>query len=157
MSSSWKMAILALCGVVGFSPASNANLGTRSSIVRPNSNTERAGVLRAGVLMIALEARKASYHIDGATHPPVETEAFSEPGKGPLMPGPLARAPAGTELRFSIRNTLDVALTFFVPAAVHHGADSFDAMDSVVVAPGATGHLSVRASAPRRPLQSIRR
>jgi FtsP/CotA-like multicopper oxidase with cupredoxin domain len=148
MSSSAMIGVLAVCGAVVFSAAPNTNVGTRSLIVRPNPNTKRTGVLRAGVLTIALEARKGSYEIDGATHPPVETEAFSEPGKAPLMPGPLVRAPAGTELRFSIRNALSVPLTFFVPAAAHLGADHFDAMDSVVVAPGATGHLSVRAAAP---------
>ena len=73
-------------------------------------------------------------------------EAFSEPGKPPLMPGPLVRAPQGTEIRLSVRNSLRVPLTFFLPAAIRGGPDKFAAMDSVVVAPGAVELLTTRAS-----------
>lgn len=144
-SSWWRTSVAALFGALAFFPRSNA---VSSSLVRPNPNLARAGVLRGGELTVVLEARRASYRLDGPTHRPIDIEAFSEPGKTPLMPGPLVRASAGTELRFSIHNSLAVPLTFFVPAATHGGPDRFDAMDSLVVAPGATSQLRTRASAP---------
>src|SRR5690242_18872798 len=81
--------------------------------VEPNPNIARAGASHSGVLTVALEAKLAAYQIDGPTHAPIDIEAFSEPGKPPLLPGPLVRAPAGTEIRFSIHNSLKVPLTFF--------------------------------------------
>jgi FtsP/CotA-like multicopper oxidase with cupredoxin domain len=117
-------------------------------LVRPNANTARAGVLHDGVLIVALEAKKSTWRLDGPDHPAMSIEAFSEPDKPPLMPGPLVRAPAGTEIRLSVRNSLSVPLTFLLPAAIHRGPDRFTATDSVVVAPGAVGLLTTKASVP---------
>jgi len=117
-------------------------------IVRPNANTERAGVLQDGVLTVTLEAKKSTWRLDGPDHPPMTIEAFAEPGKAPLMPGPLVRAPAGTEIRLSIRNSLAVPVTFLLPAAIRGGPDRFSAVDSVVVAAGAVGTLTTKASVP---------
>jgi len=117
-------------------------------IVQPNPNTVRAGVMRDNVLTVALEAKLATYEIDGPSHPSIEIEAFAEPGKPPLIPGPLIRAPVGTEVDFSIHNSLNVPLTFLVPTTMHGGPDRFDAMDSVVIAAGAIGHLRTRPTAP---------
>src|SRR5690349_3259745 len=72
--------------------------------VHPNPNLHRAGELRAGVLNVALEARESLWHVNGADRPPMTIEAFAEPGKDPLIPGPLVRATAGTTIRFVIRN-----------------------------------------------------
>jgi len=136
------VAALAVAGVLSGARPYHAALPN----VRANPNTARAGGLRDGVLTVALEAEMASYQIDGPAHPPIDIEAFAESGKLPLIPGPLVRAPAGTEIRFSIHNVLAVPLTFFVPAAAHGGPDRFDAMDSVVVAPGRTEQLTTRAT-----------
>jgi FtsP/CotA-like multicopper oxidase with cupredoxin domain len=54
----------------------------------------------------------------------------------------------GTEIRFVVRNLLAERFTFFVPASTHGGADALDAMDSVVVMPGAVGSLTIRATTP---------
>lgn len=116
--------------------------------VRPNSNLDRAGMLRDGILSVALEARESQWWLNGSDRPPIRIAAFAEPGKAPLMPAPLLRAPAGTELRLSIRNSLRLPLTFFVPASIHGGPDRMDAMDSVVVAPGTLAAMSVRATSP---------
>jgi FtsP/CotA-like multicopper oxidase with cupredoxin domain len=138
---------IAACLVITLASVTPAVRG-RLPIVRPNPNTERAGVLRDGVLTVALEAKKSTWRLDGPDHPPMTIEAFSEPGKAPLLPGPLIRAPMGTEIRLSIRNSLDVPLTFFLPAAIRGGPDGFGARDSVVVAPGAVGLLATKASVP---------
>jgi FtsP/CotA-like multicopper oxidase with cupredoxin domain len=118
------------------------------SVVRPNANTDRAGALHDGVLTVVLEAKESAWHLNGPDRPPMTIEAFSEPGKPPLMPGPLVRAPQGTEIRLSVRNSLRLPLTFLLPASIRGGPDQFAAMDSIVVAPGAVGLLTTRAAVP---------
>jgi FtsP/CotA-like multicopper oxidase with cupredoxin domain len=115
-------------------------------IVGANPNTERAGALHDGVLTVTLEAEETLWHLNGPTRSPMTIAAFAEAGKAPLMPGPLLRAPAGTELRISMRNSLRVPLTFQVPASMHGGPDRSDAIDSIVVAPGAVGTLTTHAT-----------
>jgi FtsP/CotA-like multicopper oxidase with cupredoxin domain len=117
-------------------------------VVRPNANVEGAGVFRDGVLTVALEAKRSTWRPGGPDRPAMTIEAFSEPGKPPLMPGPLVRVSAGMEIRLSVRNSLQLPLTFFVPASIRGGPDKFTATDSIVVAPGAVGLLSTRASVP---------
>jgi FtsP/CotA-like multicopper oxidase with cupredoxin domain len=132
-----------------------------SPVVQPNRNTQPAGVLQNGVLTVTLEAQPSLWYLDGPQHPAMTIEAFSEPGKPPLLPAPLVRVPAGTEVRLTIRNSLSRPLTFQVPAAVQGGPDRVNAMDAVVVAPGAVGTLTTRADVPgsyayqgRTPLRS---
>jgi FtsP/CotA-like multicopper oxidase with cupredoxin domain len=73
-------------------------------------------------------------------------QAFAEPGKAPLMPGPLLRVPAGTEIDLTLHNALAQPLTFFVPASIHGGPDVVTATDSVRVAPGSTATLTTHAT-----------
>ena len=145
-SSLRSLSAIALLGGILASGAS----GSRSvlPVVQPNRNVERAGVLHDGVLTVALEAKASSWRINGPNRPPMTIEAFSEVGKQPLIPGPLLRAPQGTEIRLSVRNALPTPLTFFLPAAIHGGPDRMTAMDSIVLAPGAVGQLTTRATAP---------
>lgn len=116
-------------------------------LVRPNRNVERAGVLRDGVLTVALVARESSWQLDGPGRPAEMVEAFAEPGKPPVAPGPLVRAPAGTEIRISVRNELGSPLTFLVPASVRGSPDQHGD-DSIVVTPGSVATLSTRATTP---------
>ncbi len=116
--------------------------------VQPNPNIERAGTLRDGVLTVALDAALHSWRPDGPHRPAVEIAAFSQVGKAPLMPGPLLRVAAGTEIRLTVHNALGTPLTFFVPAAIHGGSDALDKADSVVIAPGAVGQLVTKATVP---------
>lgn len=143
------MRVLLLSPLVAASASGAALLhpgGTAAlPLVRPNSNVERAGVLRDGVLTVTLEAKESLWHFNGANrHRPMTIAAFAEPGKAPLMPAPLLRAPVGTELRLSIHNSLGQPLTFFVPASIHGGPAR--AMDSIVVTPGALEMLTTRAT-----------
>ena len=116
--------------------------------VQPNTNTVAAGTLRDGVLSLTLEAKPSLWYLDGPKQPAMTIEAFSEPGKPPLMPAPLLRVPAGTELRLTIRNSLARPLTLLVPQGLHGGPNRVAAADSVVVAPGAVGTLITRADVP---------
>ena len=112
----------------------------------PNRNVDRAGRLEHGVLSVALEAKQTQWIAVGSHQVPLPLAAFSEVGKAALVPGPLIRAPQGTELRLSLRNALSVPLTFLVPAAIH-GSSEPDAMDSVVVPAGAVRQFTTTASA----------
>ncbi|HEU5170603.1 MAG TPA: multicopper oxidase domain-containing protein, partial [Gemmatimonadales bacterium] len=104
-------------------------------------NTRPAGVLRAGMLRIALEARLAMWHPDGDSLPGIEIEAFAEQGVRPRVPGPLIRVPQGTEIRASVRNSLERdTLTFHFPAP--------GPADSLVIPPGERRELQVRAATP---------
>jgi FtsP/CotA-like multicopper oxidase with cupredoxin domain len=109
--------------------------------VQPNSNTAPAGVLRDGVLTLELDAVEARWHADGGAVPGSTVMALAQRGGAPSIPGPLLRVPAGTTVRVSLRNTLGRPLTFFLPT-------SPTSDDSMVVAPGASGELSVRAATP---------
>ena len=114
-------------------------------VAAPNDNRTPAGVLRDGMLTISLEATRTMWHPDGDSLPGMPIEAFAESGKQPSAPGPLMRVTAGTELQVSVRNSLDRdTLTFYLPARM---ADSSRraALDSIVLAPGETRELRVRA------------
>jgi FtsP/CotA-like multicopper oxidase with cupredoxin domain len=114
--------------------------------VQPNPNTAPAGVLRDGVLSVTLDAQEAVWTPNGPSHRPASIQAFSELGKPPVAPGPLLRAPVGTTLRVSVRNSLRLPFTFFMPGTVHGAPDRMDTMDSIVVAPGSTQTLTSRAT-----------
>ena len=117
-------------------------------LVGANPNLARAGALHDGVLAVTLEAKESAFLIDGPHRPPMRIAAFAEPGKAPLMPGPLIRAPRGTQIHLSIRNSLGTPLTFFVPAAVHGGPDRPGADDSVVVPAGDVKTVTTNATVP---------
>src|SRR6185437_4475574 len=72
-------------------------------MVQPNATISHAGNLRDGVLSLTLVAKESEFRIDGPQHAPMLIAAFSEPGKAPLMPGPLIRVPRGTQIRISVR------------------------------------------------------
>ncbi|HKV71812.1 MAG TPA: multicopper oxidase domain-containing protein [Gemmatimonadales bacterium] len=114
-------------------------------VVHPNRNLQSAGTLHEGVLTATLVAERSLWRFS-SMKPPMTVAAFAEPGGEPLMPGPLLRVPIGTLLHLTLRNSLHVPLTFLLPKALGGGPDRMDAMDSVVVAPGSTGQLTVRAT-----------
>ena len=122
--------------------------GSALQVVQANPNTARAGVLRDGVLTVTLEAKPSLWYLDGPQRPAMTIEAFSEPGKPPLLPAPLVRMPAGTELRLTIRNSLSVPLRFFLPGALRSTADRADPRDSITVPPGTARTIATRAEVP---------
>jgi FtsP/CotA-like multicopper oxidase with cupredoxin domain len=110
-------------------------------LLTPNPNTVPAGSMHEGVLTIDLDVVVARWHVGGGAPSVKAAEAFAERGKAPSMPGPLVRVPAGTPMRFSVRNTLARPIAFYVPAS-----PTMD--DSIIVAPGATAELRARAAKP---------
>ena len=121
-------------------------------VAAPNDNSTSAGAIVDGVLSLALEARLATWHPDGDSLPGLTAEAFGERGRPPSAPGPFVRVPVGTELRFNVRNTLERdTLTFYVPSRIASTARDTAvgaALDSVVLTPGESRELRVRASRP---------
>ena len=112
-----------------------------------NDNRSPAGILRDGILTVALEVRQTMWHPDGDTLPGLSTEAFAEVGKNASVPGPLLRVPAGTEIRGSLRNALDQTITLYIAARVSRAAPLAQ-LDSVVVPPGETRDLRFAATTP---------
>ncbi len=113
---------LILAAVVGLAhgPTVDRSVDTLPTI-RFNDNLEAAGRLESGVLTRLL----------GPEEPGAEVLGFAEQGETPQIPGPMIRAPLGTEIRVIVRNPLETPL-------VLHGlsARRVAAMDSVVVPGG---------------------
>ncbi len=101
--------------------------------IASNSNQAPAGELTNGVLTIHLEAEMGQWFPEEAEGPAFHVAAFREASGTLSTPGPLIRVPEGTEIRVTVRNRLDRALTL-------HGLHSRpgDAKDVVVVPPGET-------------------
>ena len=82
-------------------PAANA------PIAGLNQNRVAAGTLSGGTLTLALDIVEAGYQAEGAHDPVVRILAFAEPGKAPIVPGPMIRAPLGTTVKLTLRNRTD--------------------------------------------------
>ena len=74
--------------------------------VAPNDNRRGAGRLRNGVLTVRLVARTGVWAPEGPSGPQLTVAAFAEEGRDLQTPGPLLRAPIGTEIRALVRNSL---------------------------------------------------
>jgi len=74
--------------------------------IEANQNLTPAGQLRDGVLTLRLEIREGNWYPEADTAPAAVVQAFGEEGRALQVPGPLIRVPAGTEVRVSVRNTL---------------------------------------------------
>ena len=102
-----------------------------------NRNLRPAGTLRDGVLALRLEARRATWHPEADDGLGIVVHAFGEAGRPAEIPGPLVRVPVGTEVKLSVRNTLDSTL---VLRGMH--ARPAAAGDTIAVAPGATREVA---------------
>jgi FtsP/CotA-like multicopper oxidase with cupredoxin domain len=104
-----------------------------------NNNRVPAGRLENGTLTLALDIIDAAWQPEGAHDPVVRAFAFAEPGKAPMIPGPLLRAPVGTMVRLTIRNRTDTAM--FLGGLRQSLPNE---RDTVHVAPGATREVAFR-------------
>ena len=111
--------------------------------VTANDNRQPAGRLAGGVLQVRLETRLGIWEPDGPGHGPKTVAAFAEPSKPLMVPGPLLRAPAGTEVRASVTNGLEKTLWIYgMGRARGFASDSFE------IAPGATREIRFRLREP---------
>ena len=85
-------------------PAANA------PVALVNDNRQPAGIRTGHTLSLALDIVEAAFQAEGPQDPVVRILAFAEPGKAPVVPGPLLRAPVGTTVRLTLRNRSDSAV-----------------------------------------------
>jgi FtsP/CotA-like multicopper oxidase with cupredoxin domain len=114
-------------------PAANA------PVAQVNDNRRPAGILESKSLSLALDIVEAAFQAEGPHDPVVRILAFAEPGKAPVVPGPLLRAPVGTTVRLTLRNRSDSA----VMLGGLRPSMPFE-QDTVHVAAGATREVTFR-------------
>jgi FtsP/CotA-like multicopper oxidase with cupredoxin domain len=107
-----------------------------------NDNRTAAGALRNGTLTVAFDVIESAWRPEGDDDPLVRVFAFAEPGKSPMVPGPLLRAPAGTTVHFTVNNRTDSTL-------VLHGLRPTmrPELDTVTLAPRASRTVTFRLTA----------
>src|SRR5687768_1128937 len=86
---------------------------TNPEPISTNDMRAPAGKLSNGVLTLQLEARNGLWYPDGAKGMARPVAAFAELGRALQNPGPLVRVPVGTEIRITLKNTLDKPLWMF--------------------------------------------
>jgi FtsP/CotA-like multicopper oxidase with cupredoxin domain len=106
-------------------------------VAQVNDNREPAGTRSGPTLTLALDIIEAAYQPEGPHDPVVRAFAFAEPGKAPVVPGPMIRAPLGTRVRLTLRNRTDSSL--FVGGLRPSMAEE---RDTVQLAPGASREVT---------------
>ncbi|HET9440460.1 MAG TPA: multicopper oxidase domain-containing protein [Longimicrobiales bacterium] len=114
---------------------------TNPETISTNDMRTPAGKLSNGVLTLQLEARNGMWYPDGMKGMPRPVAAFAEVGNGLQVPGPLLRVSVGTEVRITLRNSLEQPLWIF-----GLGAKRGIAADSFVIAPNATREVTFKAT-----------
>ena len=104
-----------------------------------NSNTKSAGTRSGQTLTLSLDIIEAAYQPEGPHDPVVRAFAFAEPGKAPVVPGPMIRAPLGTTVQLTLRNRTDSAL--FMGGLRPSMANE---RDTVQLAPGASREVTFK-------------
>ncbi|HZH41080.1 MAG TPA: multicopper oxidase domain-containing protein, partial [Gemmatimonadales bacterium] len=136
---------LALLTLLGLTLATSAGR-PRAPVALPisfNDNLAPAGTLARGTLTVALVARPGEWKPYGEGGGVVPLLAFGEAGRPLQSPGPLIRVPLGTRIRARVENLTGAPL-------VVHGLASRQVamMDSLMIAPGATGMAEFTTDAP---------
>ncbi len=148
--------VIASASTTFAAPSHAVPLGPRPRIDRPvrvsiNDNRVPAGVLRGRVLTLRLVARMGRWYPDGESGTSAPVQAFAEEGHAPLIPGPMIRVRAGTEIAITLRNKVPNA-TLTVHGLISRGAATptvLDAVpDTVQLPEGATRTLRIRLDAP---------
>jgi len=117
-------------------------LAPAAAVAAPNDNRHPAGTLSGKVLTVQLEARNTTWYPEGPSGRGLEVAAWGEPGQAQQVPGPLIRVTAGTEVRATLRNTLDRRL------AVYGFGARRGLADSTMLEPGEAREVSFTASTP---------
>ena len=143
MNATRLICLAAVCtAAVCLGGATRAPRPTHAERIAPNDNARRAGHLANGVLTVALEARNGEWSPEESDGPSYGVAAFSEAGGALQTPGPLLRAPVGTDVRVTIHNALGVPMWVY-GLGEHRGF-----ADSAEVAAGGSREMHFRATTP---------
>ncbi|HEY0677865.1 MAG TPA: multicopper oxidase domain-containing protein [Chitinophagaceae bacterium] len=112
--------------------------------VQTNDNRKPAGELRNGIYYINLEAREGYWYPESIEGGPVRIKAFAEVGKPLQVPGPLIRVSAGTEIRATVRNSINGQLMLYGLSRPLYRPE--DIKDSIVINEGETKEISFMAN-----------
>ena len=125
------------------SPASDSLAAHLPERIAIHDNRAAAGRLRNGILSVRLELREGRWFPDGEGARYETIHAFAEGSGAPSVPGPMIRVPEGTEIRVTVRNTLDSTL-------VLHGMHTRpgSAEDTLHVAPRSEREIRFPAGVP---------
>lgn len=115
--------------------------------VRLNDNRARAGLSNSNVLVIRLEARLAMWYPTGDDQPGTPIPVFAEMGRQAQVPGPLIRAPGGTDVIVVVHNALP-ADTITIHGLYSRPAVGAQYSDSIRLAPRAVQTLRFRLDRP---------
>ena len=105
-----------------------------------HDNAVAAGNVHDGVREVAFEIRRGLWQPNGPDRPGTPMMAFAERGAPLRLPGPMIRVALGTRLAITVRNGSDSTI-------VLRGL-SADPLDSLVLAPGASGTVRTVADQP---------
>ena len=114
-----------------------------ASDVRTNDNRTAGGSLRGDVLRIDLMAARGQWYPERDEGPAHEVYVFGEQGKPLQNPGPMIRVPIGTEVRATIRNSIEGA-----PLTVHGLHDRPGRPRPLTIASGTVDSVRFRLSRP---------
>ena len=110
--------------------------------VVPNDNRAAAGIIRANVLTVRLEAKLGAWRPDLDVDSAVTVQTFAEEGGAPRIPGPLLRVTQGMEVVATLRNSLAE------PLFVRGLRGGPFATDTITVQPGETREVRFTAGVP---------
>ena len=94
-------------------------------------------------LHLSLAVQRARWYPEAPDGPFADVIALAEAGKAPQIPGPMIRVPEGTVIDVTLRNALDDS-TLHVFGLQSRPADP---KDTLLLAPGATTHVTFAAGA----------
>lgn len=141
MRSRSRRLVAAALLVVPFASPSPARHAALPRVVF-NDNHVPAGTVAGNVRTVSLVIQPGEWRPYGADSTGVPLLVFGETGKAPQDPGPLLRVRLGTRLHVRVRNAS-------TQRVVVHGlsARRVDVMDTLVLAPGATGEADFTTDA----------
>src|SRR5687768_98906 len=104
---------ISVAAATAYAPQHTPESGSAVSRVLANDNRREAGRLRDGELTVRLVAQTGVWAPEGPAGPQLAVAAFGEEGAALQTPGPLLRAPVGTEIRAVVRNSLEKTLWLY--------------------------------------------
>ena len=124
---------IALAMATAVQVSATAQVATQTlPLIATHDNLRSAGILEDGVLSASFWAGVGEWYPEGEGSRSRPVEALGEEGKPLSIPSPLLRAPAGTTIRLSIRNTLTS------PLLIHGLCDKPGTCEPVTISPGTT-------------------